>query len=102
MPAAVHVCDLGDDEAMLAELGVPNDLEGIVGIQVFKARRAYAEPSAFGIAGRGLDGVHLLLGELPDAYIEARILDTALREAILMGTVGAGRPLEEHFRDVRE
>jgi hypothetical protein len=87
---------------MLAELGVPDDLEGIVGIQVFKARRAYAERSALDLPWRGLDGAHLILGELPDAYIEARILDAALRNAILLGIVGAGRPLEEHFRTVRE
>ena len=87
---------------MLSELGVPDDLEGIVGIQVFKARRSYARPSGLNVVGRELDGAHLLCGELPDAYIEARILDLALRDAILMGTVGAGKPLEEHFRSVRE
>ena len=87
---------------MLSELGVPDDLEGIVGIQVFKARRSYAEPSSLSLAGRDLDGAQLLCGELPNAYIEARILDEALRNAILMGTVGAGKPLEEHFRLVRE
>ncbi len=87
---------------MLTELGVPNDLEGIVGIQVFKARRSYAAASGLSVAGRDLNGAYLLCGELPDAYIEARILDSALRDAILMGTVGAGKPLKEHFRAVRE
>jgi hypothetical protein len=87
---------------MLSELGVPDDLEGIVGIQVFKARRSYAEPSSVNLAARDLDGARLLCGELPTAYIEARILDEALRNAILMGTVGAGKPFDEHFRLVRE
>ena len=100
--ASFRICDSGNDSPMLTELGVPDDLEGIVAIQVFKAGRAYATPSSLDMAGRGLDGAHLLAGELPDAYIQARILEAALRQAILMGTLGAGKPLEEHLRAAQE
>jgi len=70
---------------MLEEFGVPNETEGVLGIQVFNALRGYAEPSTFEIPSEELDGVRLRLGVLPDQYLDLRALGAAQVEHLLSG-----------------
>lgn len=90
---------MSHDFQMLERLGVPDQFEGIVGIQVFKSRRWYPEPAVFEVRGPGLDGACLRVGEVEDAYLQARTLDAAWRKHILLWTVGAAKSLDEHLAE---
>ena len=87
------------DSAMLEQLGVPDSFEGLVGIQIFKTRRWHLEPAIFQVAGPSLDGACLRVGELEDAYLQARALDAAWRKHILLLTVGAAKSLDAHLAE---
>ena len=87
---------------MLEQLGVPDSFEGLVGIQVFKTRRWHPEPAIFQVAGPRLDGACLRVGQLEDAYLQARALDAASRKHILLWTVGAAKSLDEHLAEEME
>src|ERR1019366_7930898 len=78
------------------------DFEGVVGIQVFGARRAYADPGRFAVGGPGVDGAWLYLGNLPEAYLRARALDLAWRKEILLWSVGAAKAHDEHMKEELE
>jgi hypothetical protein len=84
---------------MLEQLGVPDSFEGLVGIQIFKTRRWHLEPAIFQVAGPKLDGASLRVGELEDAYLQARALDAAWRKHILLWTVGAAKSLDAHLAE---
>jgi hypothetical protein len=84
-------------DPMLDEFGVPSELEGVLGIQIFKASRGYAEPSLFEASGAGLDGVRLRLGVLPDGYLKLRALGGAQAENLLTGLGGAAVPYADRF-----
>jgi hypothetical protein len=68
---------------MLTALGVPETLEGFVGVQLFKTGRGYAEPVKSEAPALGLDGAVLRLGELPDDYVQLRARTMAQADAIL-------------------
>jgi hypothetical protein len=68
---------------MLTALGVPETLEGFVGVQLFKTGRGYAEPVKSEAPALGLDGAVLHLGELPDDYVQLRARTMAQVDAIL-------------------
>jgi hypothetical protein len=68
---------------MFAALGVPERLEGFVGVQLFKAGRGYAEPVKAEAPAVGLDGAVLHLGELPDDYVQLRARSMAQLDALL-------------------
>jgi hypothetical protein len=87
---------------MLEQLGVPDSFEGLVGIQVFATRRWHSEQANFEVAGQGLGGACLRIGEIEDAYLRARALDAAWRKHILLWTVGAAKPLDEHLAEELE
>jgi hypothetical protein len=70
---------------MLQELGVPSDLEGLVGVQLFKASRGHAGSEMFEVSSRQLDGARLRLGLAPDEYLQLRGLLAAQLEDILSG-----------------
>jgi hypothetical protein len=84
--------------AMLEEFGVPSDLEGVLGMQIFKASRGYAEPSLFEASGAGLDGARLRLGVLPDEYLELRAIGGAQAENLLTGLGRAAVPYADRVK----
>ena len=84
-------------DPMLDEFGVPSDLEGALGLQIFKASRGFAEPSLFEASGAGLDGVRLRLGVLPDEYLEIRALGGTQAENLLTGLGRAAVPYADRF-----
>jgi hypothetical protein len=72
-------------EPMLDEFGLPSETEGVLGIQIFKASRGYAEPTLFEASGAGLNGVRLRLGVLPDEYLQLCALAGAQVRNLLSG-----------------
>jgi hypothetical protein len=87
-------------EPMLDKFGVPSETEGVLGIQIFKASRGYAEPGLFEASGAGLDGVRLRLGVLPDEYLQLRALGGAQAVNLLSGLGHDAVPFADRFESI--
>jgi hypothetical protein len=87
-------------EAMLDKFGVPSETEGVLGIQVFKASRGYAEPGLVEASGAGLDGVRVWLGVLPDEYLQLRALGGAQLQNVASGFDRAPVPFANRFQSI--